>query len=497
MNQTTTNLSQMPRQATAALAMLVLIGTAGCVVGPRYVKPGVEVPSAYRETAAQTAPDGTQWSTAKPQDATPRGQWWEIYGEPELNDLEEKLNASNQNVAQSYENFVAARALVRQALASYFPTLTTSPSATRSNTPTNTSGGEPGVTSNSVSLPLDISWEPDLWGRVRNTVRQYANAAQVSAADLANERLSQQSSLATYYFELRGQDSLLALYQQTILADQKSLDLSRVLQKTGIESAQDVAEADLNLKSAQASATNLGVARAQYEHAIAVLIGLPPASFSLASRSLMTPNPPMPVGVPSDLLQRRPDIAAAERTMSEANALIGVQTAAFYPTLILSASGGVESSAINNLLSVPSRFFSIGPSLSQTLFDGGSRRATLENYQAQYQADVAAYRQAVLTAFQQTEDNLASQRILTKQMEQQRRVVDAAQKYFDLSVKRYKTGVDSYLNVFTAQTSLLTQQKSQITLQVQLMTSSVQLIEALGGGWDMSQLPSEKQVRAN
>ena len=471
----------------------------GCTVGPKYVRPAVQAPPAFKESADQTAPDGTTWAAAKPQDATLRGKWWEIYQEPELNALEDKLNDSNQNIAQAFQNLMAARAQVREARSSYSPTVTTTPAYTRSRTSANVVGQVPGNTnlnSNDFDLPFDVSWEPDVWGRVRNTVKEYANAAQVSAADLANEKLTEQANLAEYYFELRGQDQLIELYKQTIEAYQKSLDLTRVLGRTGIDSDQSVAQAELNLKTAEAAATNLGIARAQYEHAIALLIGQPASSFSMPTHPLTTAVPAMPLGVPSQLLQRRPDIAAAERTMSQANALIGVETAAFYPTFSLSIEGGLESSTVASWFTWPSRFFSLGPSATQTLFDGGLRRATVAQYKAQYDADVASYRQTVLTAFQQTEDSLASERILAKQVQQQLGVIAAAQRYYDLSLVRYRTGVDTYLNVFTAQSSLLTDQQSQVTLRVQQMTSSVQLIEALGGGWDTTQLPSEKQVAA-
>ena len=305
----------------------------GCVVGPRYVAPVTQAPPAFKEVVPQPqqSSDGTIWTPATPQDATVRGNWWEIYQEPELNALEEKLNISNQNIAQSFQNFMAARAQVRQARAQYFPTVSVGPSYTRGRTSANTSETFPGVNlnSNDFSLPFDVSWEPDVWGRIRNTVRQYANAAQVSAADLANERLTEQANLAEYYFEVRGQDSLIGLYQQTIEAYQKDLVLTHVRSKTGVDTEQSVAEAQLNLDTAIASATSLRIARAQYEHAIALLTGQAASSFSIPKRGLTKNVPAIPVGVPSQILERRPDIAAAERTMSEANALIGVETAAY------------------------------------------------------------------------------------------------------------------------------------------------------------------------
>jgi NodT family efflux transporter outer membrane factor (OMF) lipoprotein len=370
------------------------------------------------------------------------------------------------------------------------------PGYTRGRTSANTSESFPGINpnSNDFSLPFDVSWEPDIWGRIRNSVRQAANAAQVSAADLANERLTEQANLAVYYFEVRGQDSLLDLYQQTIEAYRKDLVLTQVRSRTGVDTEQSVAQAQLNLDTAIASATNLRIARAQFEHAIALLTGQAASSFSIPTRQLTNNVPAIPIGVPSQILERRPDIAAAERTMSEANALIGVETAAYYPTFTIGGDVGLESAKIGNLFTWPSRFFSAGPSASETLFDGGLRRGLIAQYKAQYEADAAAYRQTVLTAFQQTEDYLASVRYLGEQRQEQQNSIAAAQRYYDLSLIRYKTGVDTYLNVFTAQTSLLSNQQTAITLQVQQMTSSVQLIEALGGGWNTSELPSEKAV---
>jgi NodT family efflux transporter outer membrane factor (OMF) lipoprotein len=506
-------IKQRLSRTAAALACIALLQ--GCRVGPHYVPPVTQAPAAFKEVVPQQTADGTTWIPATPQDATLKGNWWEMYHEPELNALEEKLNTSNQNIAQSFQNFMAARAQVRQARAQYFPTVTVGPAYTRGRTSSNASSlivgssstsststgtataSNPVVTdlnSNSFSLPFDVSWEPDVWGRIRNTVREYANAAQASAADLANERLSEQANLAEDYFELRGQDSLIDLYDQTIVAYQKYLDLTRVRSRTGIDTEQSVAQAELNLKTAVAERTNLRVARAQYEHAIALLTGQAASSFSLPHQPLITTIPAIPIGVPSQILQRRPDIAAAERTMAEANALIGVQTAAYYPTFNIGGDFGLQSNKIGTLFTWPSRVFSLGPSATETLIDGGLRRGQLDQYKAQYEADAAAYRQTVLTAFQQTEDYLASIRLLGQQRSEQQDAVVAAQRYYDLANVRYQTGVDTFLNVFTAQTSLLTNQQTALNLRVQQMTSSVQLIEALGGGWDATQLPTEKAV---
>ena len=486
-----------------SIGMLVLTASLllldGCVVGPRYVPPVTQAPPTFKETAPQLSADGTPWIPATPRDATLRGNWWELYQEPELNALEEKLNTSNQNIAQSFQNFMAARAQVRQARASYYPTVSVNPSYTRGRTSSGESTQIAGINSNSndFSLPFDVSWEPDVWGRIRNTVREYANAAQVSAADLANERLSQQANLAEYYFELRGQDALIDLYEKTVIAYRENLRLTQVRSRTGVDTEQSVAEAELSLKTAIASTTNLRIARAQYEHAIALLTGQAASTFSMSKRSLTTRVPVVPIGVPSQILQRRPDIAAAERSMAQANALIGVETAAYYPAFNIGGDLGLESTKIGSLFTWPSRFFSVGPSASETLFDGGLRRGLLNQYKAQYEANASAYRETVLTAFQQTEDYLAAERLLGQQRQEQEGAIVAAQRYYDLSNVRYKTGVDTYLNVFTAETSLLSNQQTGISLYIQQMTSSVQLIEAVGGGWDTSQLPSEKSVAKN
>jgi NodT family efflux transporter outer membrane factor (OMF) lipoprotein len=483
----------------ATLGCGLLLVTAllqGCNVGPKYKIPSVPTAAAFKETSTQTAEDGTEWKRSSPSDTLPKGAWWEIYQNPELNTLEARLNQSNQSVAEAFENYEAARALVRQARSQYFPQITTGLGYARSRVSANEPDSKlsSNLNSNQFTLPIDVSWEPDLWGQIRNQVRENANKAQASAAQLAAQKLSAQANLAIDYFELRGQDSLIQIYQQTVDTYQKSLVLTRTLKSTGVDSEQSVAQAESNLKSAEAALANLRVGRAQYEHAIALLVGEPASSFSLPVRDLENQPPSVPVGIPSEMLERRPDVASAERTVAAANALIGIGKAAFYPTLTISGEGGVESTDVGNWLNWPSRFFSIGPSASETLFDAGSRRATLDNYKAQYQADVASYRQTVLTAFQQTEDALASQKYLASQYNKQNEATAATKKYRDLAEKLFQNGIDSYLDVATAQTLFLQGQQSCITIQIQRMTSNVQLIEAIGGGWDKAALPSEKDV---
>jgi NodT family efflux transporter outer membrane factor (OMF) lipoprotein len=483
----------IPAMATCLLA--------GCRVGPVYNRPAASAqapPAAYKETPSE-AQDSGDWKVAQPQDAMLRGKWWEIYNEPELNDLEEKLNIDNQNIKQFFQNFMEARTLIAQARSQLYPTLSTAPSFTRSRASANlgntASGNITGGQQSSItSLPVTASWEPDLWGKVRNTIREAQYNAQLSAADLENERLTEQATLAQVYFEIRGQDALQALFQSTVDADKKAYDIAKSGYDAGVTNQITVVEAQNTLQNAESALTNLGVARAQFEHAIAVLIGTNPSGFSVPFKPLNATPPPVPIGLPSQLLERRPDIAGAERTMAAANAQIGVAVAAFYPNLPLSAEGGLETSAISHLFDLGSRFWSVGASASETIFDAGLRRATVNQFIATYNADVASYRQTVLTAFQQVEDSLAAERIISKQILQQQAAVDSAKKSLELETGRYDTGIDPYVDVVTAQTTLLSDQQSLTSLHTQQMTASVQLIEALGGGWDTSQLPSPAEV---
>jgi NodT family efflux transporter outer membrane factor (OMF) lipoprotein len=474
---------------------------AGCNVGPKYVPPTITAPTAFKESPTQfNETDG--WTVAQPQDAVLRGKWWEIYNEPELNALEDRLNIDNQNIRQAFENFMEARAIVRETRAQLFPTVTVGGSYTRtqpssnvgSSSSSSSSSTSTGKQSQVFSFPADVSWEPDLWGKVRNAVRASQYTAQLSAADLENERLTEQASLAEYFFEIHGQDAVQKILDDTVEADKKALQIAKSRYDTGIDDQISVVEAQTTLEEVQSAALNLGVARAQYEHAIATLTGKPASSFSIAVDARTSAPPPIPIGLPSQLLERRPDIAAAERNMAAANAQIGVATAAYYPTLTISATGGLESSAIGKLLEWPSRFWSVGPSMSETVYDGGLRRATVNQYIATYNANVAAYRQSVLTAFQQVEDSLAAVRILSQQILRQKEAVASSQTFLRLELGRYNNGIDPYIDVVTAQTTLLGNQQSLAALEVQQMTASVELIGALGGGWDRSQLPTPAQI---
>jgi NodT family efflux transporter outer membrane factor (OMF) lipoprotein len=420
--------------------------------------------------------------------------------EPELDALEEQLDINNQTIARYFQNFMAARAQVNVARAGYFPTVSAAPSFTQTGTGTTARTvvlGSPGTpvaansgsaTTSFFSIPIEATWAPDLWDRVRNTVQEYRYAAQVSAADLENERLTEQATLAIYFFELRGQDTLVHLYERTIAAYRQSLEITRAQAETGIGAEEAVVQAQVTLENAEATGIGLAMNRALYEHAMATLIGKPASTFAMPVQDLSTPVPQIPIGVPSQLLQRRPDIAAAERTLAQANALIGVEMAAYYPSLNLSATGGLQSSALATLFSLPALFWSLGASASETIFDGGSRDATVAQYTALYRADVAAYRQTVLTAFQQVEDYVATLRVLSQQISRQEAAVTSAQRYVDIAMDRNKTGLDPYLNVVTAQTTLLGDQQTLVTLRVSEMTAAVQLVQALGGGWDAAQL---------
>jgi len=490
--------------ATAALCL------AGCMVGPRYHRPDATPqppPPSYKESPTQVQDPGP-WKVAQPKDAMLRGKWWEIFNDPELNSLEDQLNINNQNIKQFFENFMAARALVAQARSQLYPTIGTTPSISRSQSSGNTGNltattgtGGTGTSTTTAgrqtslfALPADVTWAPDLWGRIRSQIHAAQYNAQLSAADLENERLIEQSSLAIFLFELRGQDALGKIFDETIEADKKSVELTRARFETGIDNEISLVQAQNALQSAEAAGANLGIARAQFEHAIALLVGTPASSFSLPVKPLDHAPPAIPIGVPSQLLERRPDIAASERSMAAANAQIGVAVAAYYPNLTLSATGGFQSSSLTNLLSYSSRFWSMGPSVSETIFDAGLRRATVLQFEATYNANVAGYRQTVLTAFQQVEDFLATVRILSQQIELQQEAEKSAERFLELANARYYTGVDTYLNVLVAQTTLLSNQQNLASLRTQAMTASVQLIQALGGGWDRSQLPSPAQV---
>ncbi|MET3556672.1 efflux transporter outer membrane subunit [Burkholderia sp. 567] len=478
------------RPLSAAVAVATAVLLAGCAVGPDYHRPDTSIPAAFKE-----APAG--WKVAQPADRADRGPWWSVYDDPQLDALIGKLNASNQTIAQSAAAYRQARALVAEARAAYFPTvgLTASGSRARSgrtSTSSSASGfGSSSSISNSYSVGLDASWEPDLWGKVSRSVSAQRAGEAAAAADLANARLSQQALLAQTYFQLRTSDALQKLLDDTVKSYGDSLRLTQNQYAQGVAARADVIQAQTQLQSAQAAAIDNGVARAQYEHAIATLIGEPASTFSLPPNPLTAQPPITPVDVPSALLERRPDIAAAERRAASANEQIGVAIAAFFPTLTLSATGGFQSSVWSQLFTLPARFWTVGPQLAATLFDAGLRAAQTDAARATYDQDVAAYRLAVLTAFQDVEDNLASQRILAQEVDVQRQAVDSAEQALAIVTNQYKAGTVAYLNVLSAQTTAFTAQQKLATIAGQRMVSSVGLVKALGGGWDASDMARE------
>jgi len=480
----------MALQPAAIVAMLSFaLFASGCSFAPHYAKPSIQTPGAFKELTPAQAKATDGWKTAEPKDDAIRGKWWEMFGDTNLNALEDQVDISNQTVAVALENFLSARAVVKQTRSEFFPTVSADPSVTRSRQSALTRGqtslstNNTAITLTEYSLPLDASWEPDFWGSIRNTYKANKFEAQATLADLENTRLTIQSELAADYFTLRSLDSQKQLLDFTVHAYQNSLNLTRVLNKTGIDSDQDVAQAETQLNTTEAQATDLGIQRAQMEHAIALLIGQPASVFSITTNPLAAKPVAIPFGIPSQLLERRPDVAAAERRVAEANAQIGVARAAYFPTVTLSGSVGYESSSTANLFSGPAFIWSIGGSLAETIFDAGKRQAVTEQAWASYRGTVANYRETVLAAFQEVEDNLASLRILSQELQQQNAAVASSQRYLNLAVDRYKLGVDSYLNVITAQTTLLSNQRTALNLQMEQMTASVQLINALGGGW--------------
>jgi NodT family efflux transporter outer membrane factor (OMF) lipoprotein len=474
----------MKRIGMKALAFAASLLMAGCSIGPSYFRPKAPAPATYKELEG--------WKTAEPRDHELRGKWWELYDDPVLNGLEEQVNVSNQTLAQAEAQFRQARALVAQARAAYFPIVDLSAGTSRSQAASASGGSRSAVNRHNVSL--DASWEPDLWGRVRKTVEANVAAAQASAADVESTRLALHAELAQDYFLLRALDAQQQLLENTVSAFEASLKLTQNRYNAGIAARLDVVQADSQLKATQAQLLDVGVSRAQFEHAIAVLIGKPPAAFSLARMPLVGAPPSVPTGLPSELLERRPDIAAAERRVASANAQIGVAQAAYFPALSLSASGGFQSAALGQLFSTPARFWSLGASLAQTIFDAGARRARTAQAIALYDATVAAYRQTVLSGFQEVEDNLAALRILEQESSVQAEALAGNRLAVELTLNQYKAGTVSYLNVLVAQTAALASERTAVDLRSRRLAANVALIRALGGGWNPSTLPAPREL---
>lgn len=461
-----------------------------CRVGPNYSRPSAPVPTAYKELPPPNSPQSSEWAPAQPNDAIARGKWWEIYNDPELNGLEEQVSLSNQNLKQAEAQFREAKLNVRIARSYLYPTVTTSPSIVNSRASVTGIANGNAFLRTTYDLPVDVSYQADIWGSVRREFQAIAEAAQVSDAQLEGARLSYQAELAQDYFELRGTDGVKGLLGATVKSYEDYLKLTQDRFNSGVASGSDVAQAQTQLQTARAQLIDLDVARAQFEHAIAVLTGKAPADLSVSAGPIKITPPPVPVGVPSTLLERRPDIATAERQMAAANEQIGIAQAAYYPTISISASGGVESTVFLKWISWPSRFWSVGPDLAETIFDAGKRRATVNQSQAAYDATVANYRQLVLTAFQQVEDNLAALRVLENEAQAEDRAVQASQNSLNISTYQYKAGVVNYLTVITSQAILLQDQIQALNILTRRMSSSVLLVEAVGGGWNSSKLPS-------
>jgi NodT family efflux transporter outer membrane factor (OMF) lipoprotein len=457
----------------------------GCMVGPNYARPPMPGPPAYKEAPG--------WTKAAPMDGVPKGAWWTIYGDADLNRLEPQVAVNNQTLAADYFSYQESLQIVREAQGTLLPTIGLTGSATR-NSASSGSGSTSGFSSGpqtSGTFEGNVGWTPDIWGKIRRQVESDKAAAQVSAADLANATLSEQAALATDYVDLRGADANIQLLKQAVAAYQKSLQITLNQFNAGVAAQLDVITARTTLEGAQAQLVNAGEARAQYEHAIAVLIGHAPSDLSLAPGALMANVPDVPAGVPSTLLERRPDIAAAERTMAEENALIGVAVGAYYPDLSLSALGGFQADPIGGLFSASNELWSLGADATATLYEGGTRQAAVEAATFTYQQSIATYRQTVLTAFQQVEDALSDLRILAQQAQvEQAAVADAAQAV-RIALNEYQAGTQAYTTVVTAQATLLTDQETALSVQENRLGASIALVEALGGGWQTSDLPKD------
>jgi len=478
---------RVPRAVFLGMSLAGTLVVAGCTVGPKYNRAAVDTPPTYKEMG--------DWKTAQPNEKNLGGAWWEIFQDPQLNTLEQQIDVSNQNLKAAAAQYTQARALLRYYRADYYPTIDGGASATRNRISNNRPPqlSTDGVTYSDFQIPLELSYEVDVWGRVRKTVESQRGQAQASAADLATVNLSMHAQLALFYFEARSLDAEEQLLNSTVSQYEQALQLTESRFKGGIASEVEVQQANTQLETTRAEAIDVGVLRAQYEHAIATLIGKPASSFSLSPLPLTAPPPSIPAQLPSELLERRPDIAAAERRMAAANAQIGVAKAAYYPNITLGATGGFESGVITTLISGPSILWSVGPSAVMPIFDAGRRRANLDQAIAAYDETVANYRQTVLTGFQQVEDNLAALRILEKEADTQQLAVIASEKSLQLSLTRYRGGIMSYLEVTTAQSAALGDEVTAVNILGRRMTSAVLLIQALGGGWDSSSLPARPE----
>ena len=476
-----------PSAKASVLLLAATVFVAGCAVGPKYKVPAMTAPPAYKESA--------NWKPAQPNEQQLGGNWWEIFQDPQLNMLEQQINVSNQNLKAAVAQYQEARAALRYVRSDYYPTVTASPSAAREKYSNNRppSSSFDGLTFNDFVLPVNFSYQANVWGRVSRDVEAYREQAQASAADLAVVNLSMHSTLAVDYFAARTLDTEQKLLEDTVTQYQRAYQLNEDLYQGGLASEVEVEQAKTILQTTRAQLMDVGVARAQYEHAVAVLVGKAPEDFTLPPLPLTAPPPPIPVGIPSELLERRPDIAAAERRAAAANAQVGLAETAYYPLVNIIGSGGFESGSITTLLQGPGAMWAVGASAVETLFDGGRRHAATDEAKASYDSSVASYRQTVLSSFQQVEDNLAALRILEQEAGVQASAVEAAQRSLDLSNSRYEGGVTSYLEVITAQNADLSDELTAVNILGRRMASAVLLIEAIGGGWDRNSLPQRPE----
>jgi NodT family efflux transporter outer membrane factor (OMF) lipoprotein len=478
--------SLCPPRAALLLVAALGLGSGACAVGPTYHRPEAPVPPAFKEAP----PDG--WKHAEPADGAIRGPWWSIYNDPALDELERRVDVSNQTVLAAEASYRAAADAVRAARGALFPSVTGGVSATAARPTTAGLSGASSAVRTTLQVPaVDLSYEADVWGSIRRTVRAATATAQASAAQLENARLIMQAELAIDYFAVHGLDGDIDLLERTVKSYEEYLALTRARMAAGVASGADVAQAEAQLNSARAQLTDLGVARAQYEHAVAILTGRPPSEVTLPRRTLSVDPPVVPVALPSTLLERRPDIAAAERQMAAQNEQIGIARAALFPTLGVSGSAGAAGTSLSNVFSVPALFWSLGVNAAEILFDAGRRRAITDEQRNLFDQTVANYRQTVLTGLQQVEDSLAALRILEREAAQVAQTVGAAQRSLDISTAQYKAGVVSSLQVITAQTTLLQSQRTAVDLVTRRLLASVQLVQALGGGWDASKLQGE------
>jgi NodT family efflux transporter outer membrane factor (OMF) lipoprotein len=462
------------------VGITLLLASAACAP-IKYTTPSAEVAPAFKENA--------NWKPAQPSDAALRGNWWELFGDADLNALEQRIDVSNQNLKAAEAQFAQARAILRGSRSNLYPTVTANPSIVRARQSANRAAGSISGSYGDFLLPADVSYEADVWGRIRNSVEASRTIAQATAADLETARLSVHAELAVDYFSLRGMDREKELLDSAVVAFERALELTQNRFQGGIVSEADVALAETQLETTRAQAVDVGVERAALEHAIAVLVGQPASTFTIAAATLRETPPDVPIGVPSALLERRPDIAAAERRVAAANAQVGVTTAAFYPILTLSGAGGFESSSLGTWLAGASNFWTIGPAALITLFDAGRRRAAADQARAAYTEAAAIYRQSILSAFGEVEDQLAALRVLDQEAAIQNRAVDAAQRSLTQATNRYRGGLATYLEVTSAQNVALVNERVAVEVLTRRMMASVLLMKGLGGGWDASTLP--------